>query len=208
MSRAGTAVALARLALRDRSELPTTVVIPPPLAGVTSLSPGGVADAAPHSLFGRDPARVVLGLERREDGGPKDTGRDVDARGEFVSDLATPDLLGALVATAAAHGPEEGEPDALGLATGPSAQAAPPRVADAPVALECRRRVSLSFSPERSILVGEAVALHARGGMVDPGRMHVDRGGEMPVARLFAGRWARLVEIERRTVPEPLRAGT
>ena len=150
----------------------------------------------------------MLGLERREDGGAKDTGRDVDARGEFVFDLATPDLLGALVATAAAHGPEEGEPDALGLATGPSAQAAPPRVADAPVALECRRRVSLSFSPERSILVGEAVALHARGGMVDPGRMHVDRGGEMPVARLFAGRCARLVEIERRTVPEPLRAGT
>ena len=115
--------------------------------------------------------------------------------------LATPDLLGPMVDTAAAYAPEAGEPAALGLATAPSSQVAPPRLADAPVALECRRKVALTFSPEREILVAEAVAMTARDGLVDPYRLHVDWGAEMPVARLFADRYARLEEIPSRAIP-------
>ena len=94
-----------------------------------------------------------------------------------------------------------GEPAALGLATAPSAQVAPPRLADAPAAIECRHTVTMAFSAERDIVVGEAVALHARDGLIDLERMHVDWEGDYPVARLFADRYARLDEIARRPIP-------
>ena len=195
---------LGALSPRERYKLLTAVVIPRPVAWVTTLSPEGVVNAAPFSffnLFGQDPPLVILGLEHHPDGRPKDTTRNVRATGEFVVNLATPALLEPLVATAAAYAPEAGEPAALGLETAPSSQVAPPRLACAPVAIECRRKVALTFGPEREILVAEAVALAARDGLVDPDRLHVDWGAEMPLARLFADRYARIEEIERRAIP-------
>jgi hypothetical protein len=34
--------------------------------------------------------------------------------------------------------------------------------------------------------------------------MHVDWGGEFPIARLFADRYARLEEIGRHAIPQPM----
>jgi flavin reductase (DIM6/NTAB) family NADH-FMN oxidoreductase RutF len=195
---------LLSLSPQDRYKLLTAVVIPRPIAWVTTLGPGDVVNAAPYSffnLFGKDPALVILGLEYGKDGGPKDTARNIHARREFVVNIATPDLNAALVATAAAYPPDTSEAAALGLATAPSARIATPRLADVPVAIECRHTLTLNLSAERDIVIGEAVGLAARDGLIDTDRMHVDWGGDWPVARLFADRYARLEEIERRTIP-------
>ena len=179
-------------------------MIPRPVAWVTTTSPGGVVNAAPYSffnLFGAEPALVVLGLENRADGGRKDTARNIRDTREFVVNVATPALAEAMVATAAAYPAARGEPEALGLALLPSARVAPPRLADVPVAIECRHTVTLAFGAERELVVGEAIGLAARDGLIDLERMHVDWVGEYPVARLFADRYARLEEIERRTIP-------
>ncbi len=192
------------LSPRDRYKLLTAVVIPRPVAWVTTRSPEGVVNAAPFSffnVFGEDPATVVLGLQHREDGARKDTTRNIDATGEFVVNIATPDLTEAMVATAATYGADEGEPEELGLETVASVKVRPPRLAAAPVSIECRKMVSLAFGPGREILIGEAVGLAARDGLIDPDRLHVDWGGEWPVARLFADRYARLQEIDRHTIP-------
>ncbi len=198
------------LAPRDRYKLLTAVVIPRPVAWVTTVDREGRVNAAPYSffnVFGQDPAVIVLGLEHREDGSAKDTERNIDATGEFVVNIATPDLLGPMVASAAAYAPGESEPEALGLALAPSVRVAPPRLADAPVAIECLRMMALSLSSERCILLGRAVGLTTRAGLVDPGTLRVDWGGEYPVARLFADRYARLEEIGRHAIPQPPRPG-
>lgn len=198
------------LSPRERYKLLTAVVIPRPVAWVTTVDAAGVVNAAPYSffnVFGQDPAVVILGLERHPDGRIKDTERNIDATGEFVVNIATPDLLEAMVATAAAYGPGESEPEALGLALAPSGKVAPPRLADAPVAIECERIAALSLSQERSILLGRAVGLATRDGLVDPETLRVDWSGDFPVARLFADRYARLEEIERHAIPEPRRPG-
>jgi len=181
------------------------VVIPRPVAWVTTVSAAGLVNAAPYSffnLFGKDPALVILGLERNGAGLMKDTARNIRETGEFVVNIATPGLNEAMVATAAAYDPDTSEPAALGLAVAPSAQVAPPRLADVPVAIECRHTVTLAFSAERDIVVGEAIGLAARDGLVDLERMYVDWGGDFPVARLFADRYARLEEIGRRPIPK------
>lgn len=192
------------LSPRDRYKLLCGVVIPRPVAWVTTLSAAGVVNAAPYSffnVFGADPALVILGLERRADGSRKDTAANIAEGAEFVVNIATPDLVAPMVASAAAYPPEAGEPEALGLELAPSARVAVPRLAAAPVAIECRHRLTLGFSAERDIVLGEAVALAARDGLIDTARMHVDWGGAFPVARLYADRYARLEEIGRHSIP-------
>lgn len=200
---------LADLSPQDRYKLLTAIVIPRPVAWVTTVNADGLVNAAPYSffnLFGQDPATVILGIESRKDGSPKDTTRNILESGEFVVNIATPALNEVMVATAAAYTPDRSETDALGLPTLPSAQIRPPRLADAPVALECRLGHHFPIGPGRVVIVGEAVGLAARDGLIDTGRMYVNWNGEMPVARLYADRYAKLVEIDRRKIPAPLPA--
>ena len=191
---------------RDRYKLLSALVIPRPVAWVSTMDARGTVNASPYSffnVFGEDPALIILGLQHKADGSPKDTARNIDATGEFIVNLATPDLVADMVATAAPYDPGESEPGMLGLALAPSDKVKPPRLADAPVAIECVRVMALSLGRERSILLGRAVGLAARD--VDPDGMHVDWAGDYPVARLFADRYARLEEIERHAVPDPYR---
>ncbi|MFD1911272.1 flavin reductase family protein [Halodurantibacterium flavum] len=190
-----------------RYKLLTAIVLPRPVAWVTTISTAGVVNAAPYSffnLFGKDPALVVLGLEHHADGRLKDTTRNIRDTGEFVINLVSEDLVGPMVRSAAPAGPDLSEPAALGLDLAPSAHVRPPRLAAAPAAIECRRTVALGFSAEREILIGEALGLACRDGLIDRERWHVNWGGDYPVARLFADRYARLVEIERHTIPQSL----
>ncbi|MAS44959.1 MAG: nitrilotriacetate monooxygenase [Rhodobacteraceae bacterium] len=182
------------------------VAVPRPTAWVTTLGEDGTVNAAPYSffnIFGERPALVVLGLQHREDGTPKDTTRNIARTGEFVVNIVTPELKDVMVETAAAYPPERGEPEAVGLDVAPSSQVAPPRLAAAPAALECRKLTSLSFSAQRDLLIGEAVALHTRDGLLDPETMRIEWEGKFPLARLFGDRYARLVEIEPAPIPAP-----
>lgn len=196
---------LGTLTSAERYKLLSALVLPRPVAWVTTVNRDGVVNAAPYSffnLFGQDPALIILGLENRPDGSPKDTTRNIRDTGEFVVNLATPDMVEKMVATAAAYGPDVSEPEALGLSLSPSGHVKPPRLTDAAVSIECRKTVSLSFSLEREILIGEAVGLAARDGLIDPDRWHVNWKGDYPVARLFADKYARLEEIDGFTIPK------
>jgi flavin reductase (DIM6/NTAB) family NADH-FMN oxidoreductase RutF len=79
----------------------------------------------------------------------------------------------------------ESEVAAVGLATLPSVDIRVPRLAAAPFSLECKRSVSLSFGPQRELLVGEVLRIHAREGLLDAASMYVDLGAYRPIGRLF-----------------------
>src|SRR6476620_6016882 len=77
---------------RDRYKLLTGVVVPRPIALVTTLDTAGGVNAAPFSFFnamGADPALVVLGVGNRSREHPKDTAKNIRAGGEFVVNLVT-----------------------------------------------------------------------------------------------------------------------
>jgi flavin reductase (DIM6/NTAB) family NADH-FMN oxidoreductase RutF len=193
----------AELAPLDRYKLLSATVIPRPVAWVTTQSAAGVVNAAPYSffnVFSEEPALIVLGLQHR-DGVPKDTTRNIHTTGEFVVNIATPAAAEAMVDSAAIYAPEASETEALALETQPSLKVRPPRLACAAVALECRRHVSLAFGPQRELMIGEVVAMAARPGLIDPATLRVDWGGDYPLARLFADRYGRIEEIERRSIP-------
>ncbi|MEM6488359.1 MAG: flavin reductase family protein [Pseudomonadota bacterium] len=187
-------------------KLLTAVVIPRPIAWVTTVGPSGVVNAAPYSffnVFGEKPALIVLGVQHRADGTPKDTLANIRRTGEFVVNILTPSLAAEMVETAAAYPPERGEPEAVGLDLAPSTLVAPPRLDAAPVALECRMMTCLAFTGDRELVIGDALAMEAREGLIDPDTLYVDWQGDMPLARLFGTRYARLEEIAPMPIPAP-----
>ena len=184
----------AELQPAQRYKLLCGLVVPRPIALVTSISPAGVVNAAPFSffnVFSEHPALVVLGLQHNEDGSPKDTTRNIRLTGEFVVNLVDEAIAEAMNLTATDFPSSEGEPTALGLASLPSALIKPPRLADAPAAFECRRSLVLGFGPQRELLVGEVLSLNVREDIVDPATLNVDFAALAPIGRLCGSSYAR-----------------
>jgi flavin reductase (DIM6/NTAB) family NADH-FMN oxidoreductase RutF len=177
----------------DRYKLLCGVVVPRPIALVTTLNENGAINAAPFSffnVFSEDPPLVVLGLQHKSDRSPKDTTGNIHRTGQFVIHMVDEALAVTMNDCAIDFPPGESEVEATGLETLPSIDIAVPRLAAAPFALECRRHVALAFGPGRELLVGEVLRLHARDGLIDRARMHVDLDVYQPVGRLFGNLYA------------------
>jgi len=177
------------LSPHDRYKLLCGVVVPRPIALVTTLDANGAVNAAPFSffnVFSEDPPLVVLGLQHKADCTPKDTTRNIHRDGEFVVHMVDEALASAMNDCAVDFPAGESEVAATGLATLPSVNVRVPRLAAAPFALECKRSVALAFGPGRELLVGEVLRIHARDGLVDAANMYVDLAAYRPIGRLFA----------------------
>jgi flavin reductase (DIM6/NTAB) family NADH-FMN oxidoreductase RutF len=153
----------------------------------------GLINAAPFSffnVFSEDPPLIVLGLQHRPDHSPKDTTRNIHRSGEFVVHMVDEGLAAAMNDCAVDFPSGDSEVDATKLATLPSIDVAVPRLAAAPFALECRQHVALAFGPGRELLVGDVLRLHAREGLIDEAKMHVDLDVYRPIGRLFSDLYA------------------
>lgn len=180
-------------------------VVPRPVAWITSVSPVGVVNAAPFSffnVFAEDPALLIVGMDRKADGGRKDTVGNIEATGAFTVNIADTALSEAMVATAASFPPDVGEPDALGLALEAGVTVPVPRLADAPVALECTLFELRALGPARHLVMGEVKMLVARDGLFDPDTLRIDDAQVDPVARLYATRYAKLGEAYDLPIPD------
>ncbi len=171
----------------------TGLVVPRPIAWVTSLSPGGVLNLAPFSAFtfvSPKPPMLAISVGHKA-GRYKDTARNILATEEFVIHIAAQAQLDAVHDSAEEHPSEISEVAHLGLATLPSERVAPARLADAPVALECRLHSCIEFGETRSrLLVGEAVCIHLRDGLLRDGK--VDTLELDPIARIGGPTYATL----------------
>jgi hypothetical protein len=102
---------------RQRYKLLCGLVVPRPIALVTTLSPEGVVNAAPFSffnVFSENPALIVLGLQHNPDGTPKDTTRNIHVTGEFVVNLVNEAIAEAMNLTSIDFPPGESEPVVAG----------------------------------------------------------------------------------------------
>jgi flavin reductase (DIM6/NTAB) family NADH-FMN oxidoreductase RutF len=185
---------LAELPAAERYKLLGGLVVPRPIALVTTHSPDGRVNAAPFSffnVFAEEPPLVVLGLGISSLGGAKDTTVNIRETGEFVINLVDEALAEAMNLCAIDFPPEISEIEIAGLDLIPCQKVAPPRIAQAPVNLECRRYVTLEAACERYLVVGEVVVAHVRDGVIDPATLRVDRDAYAPIGRLFGGGYVR-----------------
>ncbi len=166
----------------------SSLVIPRPIAWVTTVDAQGCVNLAPFSsfmgIFG--PPMLAMSLSRRRDGSLKDTHLNLRERGEAVVHLADLPLLEALHASAEEVEPEVSELERLGLRTGPSQGVRPPRILDAPVALECRLQQELELGPATTLVLLEVLRAHVAEGIYDEALDCADASKWSPVARLGA----------------------
>ena len=133
-----------------------SVVVPRPIAWITSLGPDGVGNLAPHSFFNVACARPPIVSFASV--GRKDTLRNVLATGHFVVNLVSADLAELANASSAPFDPDVDEAETLGVALEPSAIVPVPRVADSPASIECRLHSSIKLGNSHLVL-GDVLAI-------------------------------------------------
>ena len=162
------------------------LVAPRPIAWVTSQDEEGRVNAAPFSffnVFGTKPPIVGFAPGDRSPGVPKDTARNIRRTGEFVVNLVDEATAEAMNLTAAELPHGESELEYAGLTAAPSLRVSPPRIAEAPVALECREWSTLEIGRNR-LVIGVVEFLYVRDGVLDPDTLLVNPEVFRPVGRM------------------------
>ena len=167
----------------DNYKLLTNLVVPRPIAWISSVSQAGVVNLAPFSFFnavGSAPLYVVVGIGLRDSGELKDTAKNIQSTGEFVVNFVTENLLEAMNISAIDFPPDESELTAAHLRTLPSDRIKTQRLADVDASLECKLFKALPLGAN-TLYIGEVVMFHVADRLMGP-RMHVN--GFAPIGRL------------------------
>lgn len=175
---------------RDFYKLLTAVVVPRPIAWVSSTSPTGVDNLAPHSFF--TVSCVTPPIIQFTSVGRKDSLNNVEATGEFVVNLASEPLFEQVNATATNFPATVDEFEAVGVRREPSRRVTPPRVAESPVALECVLHSTLPLG-DSVVVFGRVVDAAITEGVLADG--HPDVRRLAPLARLGRDEWSTLGEV-------------
>jgi flavin reductase (DIM6/NTAB) family NADH-FMN oxidoreductase RutF len=186
-------------AARQVYKLMTGIIVPRPIALVSTLDAAGVANVAPFSFFcgvGSAPPTLLfcpaLRSGEAEPAPRKDTLRNVEDTGEFVVNVVSEAIAGAANIAAAEVPPEVDEFALAGLTPLPSQVVRPPRVAESPAQMECKllQVIYTSRNPGGGVIVlGEIVRFHLREELVEDFR--VDPAGLDAVGRMAGNTWVR-----------------
>lgn len=167
------------------------LIVPRPIGWISTVDPQGRVNLAPFSFYNaiaENPPQVFFAANGRKPDAPiKDSRGNAEATGCFVVNLATWDLRDAMNATSARFPLGEDEMAAAGLTPAPSRIVVAPRVAEAPVHLECRWLQTVELAADdpdepNAMVVGEVVGVHIDDAYLKDGRVDVAR--LKPIARL------------------------
>jgi flavin reductase (DIM6/NTAB) family NADH-FMN oxidoreductase RutF len=176
-----------------RYKLLVSTITPRPIAWVVSQDVHGALNAAPYSFFNAlasDPPVVGVGIGRRSSGSAKDTRTNIADTGEFVVNLVSDENATAMNVTAIEFEPGVNELAEAKLTTLPSVRVKPPRIAESPVALECRLLQLVELSPTSTIVLGQVVAMHVRDDAVrDAANGYIDTPSLKLIGRMHGTGW-------------------
>src|SRR5277367_2978942 len=157
------------------------VIVPRPIAFVSTLSAGGIRNLAPFSFFtaisANPPVICFSPMVRAADGSHKDTLNNIRETEEFVVNIVSEDFANQMNATSGEYGPELDEFALSKLTPAPSDIVKPPRVAESRVNMECKLVQIVDVSREPlggSIVLGEVVRFHVRDELFDNFRIDPD----------------------------------
>jgi flavin reductase (DIM6/NTAB) family NADH-FMN oxidoreductase RutF len=168
-----------------------SLVVPRPIALVTSLSPEGKINAAPFSFFnlmGANPPICAFAPGDRDDGTPKDTVLNVRATHEFVVNLVDESIAEAMNQCAASLPYGENELSRAGLTAAPSAVVKPPRIAEAPASLECIEWGTLQIGGNR-VVIGLIKYVHVRDELYDAAKKRINTDQLSMIGRMASPHW-------------------
>jgi len=197
-------VDLGILSHRERYRWMTAAIVPRPIALVSTISEAGAVNLAPFSYFtGISSTPPILAISVGPGrNGRKDTVRNLEATKEMTVSVVTEEIAEPMVLTSGDWPPDRNEFEVAGLHSVPSDLVRPPRVAESPLAMECRVIQVVPVGPDPTFVVlAEIVRIHAResiltDGLPDPVKLR-------PLGRLGGDLYARMGEILRIPRPKP-----
>ena len=170
----------------------TALVVPRPIGWISTIDINGVVNLAPFSYFNAvaaDPPCLMYCPNGPKKGtaDPKDSLSNVEATKEFVFNLCSYELREAMNKSARHEPRGEDEMAKVGLAPALSVNVRPPRVAAAPIALECTylQTVSLpssSIGTDNNMVLGQVVGVHVQDDVITDGA--IDIAKMRPISRL------------------------
>ena len=166
---------------------------PRPIAWVTTRDVDGSINTAPFSFFNAmsgNPPVVAFGIGGRGPGDVKDTGGNIRRTGQFVVNLVSYELAEQMNVTAIDFPKQVDELKEAGLTTAPSLHVKPPRIAEAPVAMECERLVIVDVGIDRAVVLGKVVAMYVRDDCVlNKERCYIDTPKLDLIGRMHGAGW-------------------
>ncbi len=171
----------------------TGVIVPRPIAFVSTISPDGVVNLAPYSFFNAVSYDTVMFSSSRNVGDKsKDTLRNVEETGEFVVNIVVDPIADAMNSTAAEFPEDVDEFGIAGLSHAPSQIVKPPRVAESPVNIECKLNQIVqigSGAHEHGLVIGTILLMHVRDDVIDGHR--IDQAKLMATGRMAGNMYCR-----------------
>jgi flavin reductase (DIM6/NTAB) family NADH-FMN oxidoreductase RutF len=166
----------------DIYKLMIGLIVPRPIAFVSSVDATGARNLAPFSYFtgcSTNPPVVCFCSAVRNGPRPhKDTLTNVEKTGEFVVNIVSEEIAEQMNKTSAEVPPEVDEFVLSGLTPVPSDLVKPPRVGESKVQMECRLQqiVHVSEKPGGGILVlGEVLRFHILDSLLDGYKIDPDK---------------------------------
>lgn len=176
------------------------VIVPRPIAFVSTVGSGGAFNVAPFSYFNAITSRpplVGISINRRL-GEPKDTLRNIQETGDFVVNAVNEPLLERVVQASGEWAKDVDEFQLTGLTPVASDLVKSPRVAESPVSLECRLHRIVELG-DTFFTVGEIVRAHVADEVLTDGR--VDVAKLKPVGRLGGDGYSIVREVAHHARP-------
>jgi flavin reductase (DIM6/NTAB) family NADH-FMN oxidoreductase RutF len=169
-----------------------SVVVPRPIAWVTSRSAEGVVNLAPHSFY--TVACVDPPVVQFTSVGRKDSLRNVEATGEFTVSLTPEWLFEQVNATGTDFPPGVSEAEECGVRLEPGERVSVPRVAESPVAVECTLHSTLRLG-DSTVVFGRVQVISVAESAVRDGRPRIEE--LKPLARLGGNEWSTIGEVKQ-----------
>jgi flavin reductase (DIM6/NTAB) family NADH-FMN oxidoreductase RutF len=177
-------------------KLMTGLIVPRPVALVSTVDKDGVANVAPFSFFcgvGSNPPTLLFCPSLRSSGDRrKDTLRNVEQTGEFVVNVVSDAIAAAANLSAAEVGPDVDEFELAGLTAVASEVVRAPRVEESPAQMECKllQIVFTGDAPGAGVVVlGQIVRLHVNAELEE--NFRIDPAKLDAVGRMAGNTWVR-----------------
>lgn len=174
---------------KTRYKMLVALVVPRPIAFISTRNANGVANCAPFSFFNvmsQHPPLVAINIGTRDDGSTKDTLKNIVRTGEFVINLVDEATANGMHIASGEFAEDESEFDKAGFTPVDAAVVKHPRIAESPAAFECRLWKRIELPKGREIVFGEILHLHAREGLVDPKTHRIVDSAYTPIGRMYA----------------------
>jgi len=176
----------------DRYKLLTGLVIPRPIAWISTWSENGVANCAPFSFFNLvsgDPPLCAIGINTRSDGQLKDTLCNIRRTGEFVLNLVDEEMARPMRVSGHEFPGAVSEFEMADLTPVAASRVGHPRIAQAAASLECVVYRLVAINSAQELVIGEIIHLHARDGIIDPATLRIAEDRYLPIGRLYGNRY-------------------